>query len=679
MHRKEKTVPAAAGAADDRHGLLVREIQEHDRRYYVDDAPVIADREYDRLFAELREIEERHPELRTPDSPTMRVGGAPAEGFARVRHPRRMYSLDNTYDRAEVGEFFRRVREGLGLDRDPLFVVEPKLDGASMELTYREGVLVLALTRGDGTWGEDVTCNVRTIRSLPLRIPSGGEVIVRGEVFIHRADLDAVNREREAVGEPSFANPRNAAAGSLRLLDARVTAARPLRIHLYEMVSAPEMPASHSGCLVWLAGQGLPTHGLEAICGDQDAVFAALDRFDGLRGSLPFEIDGAVIKLDDLASRKRLGTTARFPRFAVAYKFAAEQVVTRLLDIVVQVGRTGALTPVAVLEPVQLAGTTVSRASLHNEDEIRERDVRVGDQVVVEKAGEIIPQVVGVMPAPEGERGAPFAMPAKCPVCGAPTAREEGAARWRCVNRLACPGQLKAALHYFGRRAAMDVENLGPAVVDQLVDQGLVAEPADLYHLTIEQVAGLERMAKKSAANLVEALERSRGRPLHRLLTGLGIPLVGEVVARQLATRYGSLAGFAAADPEAERAALAEIHGIGARIAEAVADALGDGRFMAAVQKFLDAGIDPRAEQAQQAQGPLAGGSVCVTGTLSRPRTRIHEAIRAAGGEVHTAVRQGTTYLVAGDKVGRAKLDKARSLGTRVISEADLDRLLTGG
>jgi DNA ligase (NAD+) len=590
-----------------------------------------------------------------------------------------MFSLDNTYDRSEVDEFLRRVREGLGRNDDPVFVVEPKLDGASMELIYREGLLALALTRGDGTWGEDVTANVRTLRSLPLRIPAGGEIVVRGEVFIHRADLEAVNREREAAAEPPFANPRNAAAGSLRLLDARVTATRPLRIHLYELVSAPEVPATHSACLRWLAGAGLPTHGLETICRNRDEVLAALDRFDGLRGALPFEIDGAVIKLDDLAAREQLGATARYPRWAVAYKFAPEQAQTRLLGIAVQVGRTGALTPVAVLEPVRLAGTVVSRASLHNEDEIRGLDVRVGDRVVVEKAGEIIPQVVGVVPAPDGERGPPFAMPGTCPACGAPAVREEGAARWRCTNRLACPGQLKAALRHFGQRGAMDVENLGPAVIDQLVDRDLVRDPADLYALTVDRISSLDRMAGKSAANLVQALHESRGRALDRLLTGLGIPLVGAVVARQLAPRYGSLSGFAAADPEVERAELAEIHGIGEGIADAVAGALADPRFMAVVRKLLAAGIDPVAEAGVTADGPLAGRSVCVTGTLSKPRARIHDAIRAAGGEVHTAVKQGTTYLVAGDKVGRAKLDKARALGTEVISEADLERLLGGG
>ncbi len=678
MSPEQKTPLAADESAAARHAWLVREIREHDRRYYIDSAPAISDQEYDRLFAELRSLEDRHRELCTPDSPTMRVGGAPAAGFARVRHPRRMYSLDNTYDRGDVDEFFGRVREGLDHDQDPVFVVEPKLDGASMELIFRGGVLDLALTRGDGAWGEDVTGNVRTIRSLPLRIPVGGEVIVRGEVFIHRADLDAVNRERNAAGEPTFANPRNAAAGSLRLLDPKTTSARPLRIHLYELVSAPEAPSTHFACLAWIAAQGLPTHGLEVACRSRDEVFAALDHFDGLRGSLPFDIDGAVVKLDDLASREQLGATSRFPRWAVAYKFAAEQAVTRLVDIAVQVGRTGALTPVAVLEPVQLAGTTVSRASLHNEDEIHERDIRVGDLVVVEKAGEIIPQVVGALPA-SGARGAPFSMPGACPVCGAPTVRGEGEARWRCTNRLACPGQRKAALRHFGQRAAMDVENLGPAIIDQLVDSGLVGDPADLYSLTAEQIGTLDRMADKSAANLLEALRKSRTSALGRLLTGLGIPLVGEVVARQLAARYESLSVFAAADPEIERTELAAIHGIGPGIADAVAEALADARFMAVVRKFLSAGIDPVAEPSGAPGGPLAGSSVCVTGTLSRPRARIHEAIRTAGGEVHTAVRQGTTYLVAGEKVGRAKLDKARTLGTRVISEAELERLTGGG
>jgi DNA ligase (NAD+) len=662
-----------------RHAELLREIREHDRRYYVEDRPVISDREYDRLFAELVEIEDAHPRLITPQSPTQRVGGQPLDGFVRVRHPRRMYSLDNTYDEQEVREFLRRANEALGSAVRAGFVVEPKLDGASIELIYRDGSLELALTRGDGVEGEDVTSNVRTIRSVPLGIPGTGEVILRGEVFIHQGDLERVNSEREERGEPPFANPRNAAAGSLRLLDPSISAERPLRVFLYELVAAPDLPSAHSSCLEWIAAKGLPTHGLQLICADADQVAGALGEFDRLRGELPFEIDGAVIKVDDLAQRDVLGYTARFPRWAVAYKFEAEQARTRLLDIAVQVGRTGALTPVAVLEPVRLAGTSVARASLHNEDEIRGKDVRVGDTVIVEKAGEIIPQVIGVEPAAAGERGQPFVMPSECPVCGASAHRADGEARRRCTNRLACPGQLKAALRHFAGRSAMDIEHLGPSLIDQLVQKGLVRDPADLYGLAVETVAALERMAEKSAANFVKAVDASRERGLDRLITGLGIPLVGEVAARQLAERFGSLSGLAAADPDVERAELAGIHGIGDKIADSVARALEDERFVGVVRKLLDRGLDPQAAPNADGGGQLTGKSFCVTGTLTRPRAKVHELIRSAGGEVHKAVKQGTTYLVVGDKVGKSKIEKAEKLGTEVVSERDLERLLAGG
>jgi DNA ligase (NAD+) len=663
--------------AAERHARLAAEIREHDRRYYVEDAPVVSDAEYDRLFAELGRIEEEHPELRGPDSPTQRVGAAPAEGFERVRHPLRMYSLDNSYEQPEVEEFLRRAREGTGVE-DLRLVVEPKLDGASLELIYRDGLLAAALTRGDGVEGEDVTSNARTIRALPLSISGPGEVIVRGEVFIHRSELELVNRQREQSGEPPFANPRNAAAGSLRLLDPSITARRPLRIFCYELAAAPEMPSSHAGCLRRLAELGLPTHRLERVCETPERVPEALEAFGRMRAELPFEIDGAVVKVDDLSLRERLGFTARHPRWAVAYKFAAERARTVLEKIEVQVGRTGALTPVARLTPVRLAGTTVSRASLHNEDEIRTRDVRPGDTVVVEKAGEIIPQVVEAIPAPDGERGKPFRMPEKCPVCGAPTAREEDEARRRCTNRLSCPGQLRAALHHFGGRSAMDIEQLGPGVIEQLVERELVRDPADLYSLSAARLAELDRMGEKSAANLAGSIAASRERPLRRLITGLGIPLVGEVAARQLARRYGSLSAMAAADPEAEKEALAEIHGIGPKIAESVAASLSDPRFTEVLRKLLERGLDPRAAEEEENGGPLAGISICVTGKLGRPRGRIHEAIRAAGGEVHTSVKKGTTYLVAGEKVGRNKLDKAREQGTEVIDEQTLEAMLKG-
>jgi DNA ligase (NAD+) len=656
---------------------LVAEIREHNRRYYVDDAPTIDDREYDRLLLELKEIEADYPELMRSDSPTQRVGDAPREGFVRVRHARRMYSLDNTYNEDEVGEFLKRIESGLETDK-VAYVVEPKLDGASIELCYRDGSLVWAATRGDGVEGEDVTSNVRTIRSLPLSIAAKGETILRGEIFIDQEALDEVNLQREARGEAPFANPRNAAAGSLRLLDSRVTAVRPLRIYLYELVSSQKMPGTHSACLDWIGEHGLPVHRLQKPCTSKEEVIEAVRYFDKLRGSLSYEIDGAVIKVDSMESRAKLGYTARFPRFAVAFKFETEKAETLLEGITVQVGRTGVLTPVAELRPVQLAGTLVSRASLHNEDEIRAKDIRVGDTVIVEKAGEIIPQVCGVIPRSEGEIREPFEMPRTCPVCDAQAVREEGEARWRCKNRLGCSGQLKAALAHFARRAAMDIEHLGPSLIEQLVDRELVADPAELFTLTVEQVAGLERMAQKSAANLVRSIVKARGQSLDRLLGGLGITLVGEVAAGMLAQRYGSLSDFFARSPEVERMELAKIHGIGSKIAESVAASLKDEHFVGVLKKFLELGIDPVARLETGSPGALQGKSFCVTGKLGRPRNEIHESIKQAGGEIHSAVKKGTTYLVTGNAVGQTKIKQAQAKGTLVIDEAGLGSMLEG-
>ena len=661
-----------------RHAALTREIEEHNRRYYDQSAPTISDREYDRLFDELKAIERAHPELARPDSPTQKVGGAPATGFARVRHPKRMYSLDNSYGEADVRDFLARVREGAGPDAGAIrYVVEPKLDGASMELVYRGGSLALALTRGDGVEGEDVTANIRTIRGLPCEIPEAGEVITRGEVFIETAALEQINDEREEAGDAPFANPRNAAAGSLRLLDPGAAARRPLRLFAYELVAAPGAPETHAACLDRLASLGLPVHGMQRTCASDDEVLAAIAAFGALRPSLPFDIDGAVIKVDRLELRERLGFTSRFPRWAIAYKFETEKARTRLVDIAVQVGRTGVLTPVAVLEPVALAGTTVSRATLHNEDEIRGKDVRVGDLVIVEKAGEIIPQVVAVVPEEGRARGPAFAMPERCPACGAGVVRADGEARWRCPNRLACPGQLKASLRHFASRPAMEIEHFGPSLVDALVEGGLVRDVADIFGLRAEDLAPLPHMGEKSAKNAIAAIQASRARPLHRLLNGLGIPLVGEVAAVPLAARYRTLSGFIAAQPDAERAELAALYGIGEKIAASIADALADERFVAVLRELVALGIDPPAEGA--ASGPLAGRSFCITGALSQPRHAVQERIRAAGGEIHTAVKRGTGFLVAGADVGKTKLDKARALGTAVIDEAALARLIAGG
>jgi DNA ligase (NAD+) len=658
-----------------RYAELVDALRKHDHLYYVEDAPEIDDRQYDRLFTELKKIEAEHPELIRADSPTGRVGAAPKAGFVRVRHGARMYSLDNTYDEADLEAFLDRVQSGLDRE-DVAYVVEPKLDGASMELTYRDGLLAMAATRGDGVEGEDVTEGVRTIRSVPLSIPERGEVVVRGEVFINREALNDVNTEREANGEPPFANPRNAASGSLRLLDPRMTAKRPLRIFLYELVEARGMPQTHFAALDWIAGQGLPVHGLGKKCTSKEEVVAAARSFQKTRYDVPYDLDGAVVKVDDLEFRGQLGYTSRFPKWAVAFKFEAEQAETTLLGITVQVGRTGALTPVAELEPVELAGTNVARASLHNEDEIRAKDIRVGDRVLVEKAGEIIPQVIQAVPTADRQRGQPFTMPEACPSCGAPAQRESGQARWRCTNRLSCPGQLIASIQHFARRAAMDIEHLGPSLITQLVDGGLVVDPADLYFLTEEKIVALERMAEKSAANLIEAIDASRSRSLDRLLGGLGIPLVGEVAARELASRYHTLAEFHARDADRERDQLADIHGIGPKIAQSVAECLGDERFMAVVGKMLDAGIDSKGIADHPSAGPLCGMSFCVTGKLSEPRNAIHARIKAAGGEIHTAVKKGTTYLVTGRDVGRTKIKKAEALGTVVVDEGKLDELL---
>ena len=659
-----------------KYNELIETIADHDRRYYVEDNPTISDREYDRLFQALKELEAEHPEIRRADSPTSRVGGAPREGFVKVPHVMPMYSLDNTYSEADLGDFFDRVESGLGTSA-VTYIVEPKLDGASIEIVYRDGLLDLAATRGDGEIGEDVTANIRTVPSIPLRISEKGETVLRGEVVIHKEDLASVNRLRAEKGEAPFANPRNAAAGSLRLLDPSVTAERPLRVLFWELAAAPNRPETHGECLAWVRKVGLPSHKLEKRCTDRASAWAAVRELEGLRNDLPYEIDGAVIKVDDLAARSRLGYTARFPKFAVAFKFETEKAVTKLLDISVQVGRTGVLTPVAELEPVQLAGTTVARASLHNEDEIREKDIRVGDRVEVEKAGEIIPQVVRVVQGADGERGAPFQMPDTCPVCGAPAAREPGEARHRCSNRVSCPGQIKAGLQYFASRSAMNIDHLGPAVIEQLVDRGVVSDFADLYTLEVSTLAGLERLGDKSAENLAAAINESRNRSLSRLIVGLGIPLVGESAAEELAARFGSLSAWVERDPETERTALAEVHGIGPKIAEATAAAMADERFQAVLRKFLSLGIDPKHE-GRTGDGALAGRTFCVTGTLSRSRDAVHESIRAAGGTVHKAVSSKTDFLVAGLKVGQAKIKKAEAQGTRVIDEKTLERLIAG-
>ncbi|HEY6878778.1 MAG TPA: NAD-dependent DNA ligase LigA [Polyangiales bacterium] len=659
-----------------RHEQLVRELEQHLHAYHVMDAPTISDAEYDRLFQQLLALEAAHPELVTPHSPSQRVGATPREGFAKYKRPVRMYSLDNAYSEDELREFDQRVRNGLGHDDAAVYVAEPKLDGASIEVVYEHGKLTLASTRGDGETGEDVTANVRTIRSLPLRIAHPEKLTLRGEVVILREDLAQVNELRAARGEELWANPRNAASGSLRLIDPRLTAERPLRVFFYDVVEA--IAPTHAETLAKLKALGLPVHGRDRLCHGIDEVIAFCREFERARFDLRYDTDGVVLKLNDPAERTQLGWTSRFPRWAIAYKFAAERKETRVLSITVDLGRTGALTPVAELTPVKLSGTTVSRASLHNLDYIAGKDVRVGDTVSVEKAGEIIPQVIAVNVALRPEGTVPWTPPTVCPVCATPLKRIEGEAALRCPNA-ACPGRLKAAVFYFTRRTGMDVDGLGRSLIEQLVDAGLIANLADVFALPEhrQRILELERVGDKSVDNLLASIERARtGRSFDRLLTALGIPLVGSVAARLVAERYGNLRTLLDRPPSEVEVELAEIQGIGPKIASSVASFLADPDQRATLERLLDLGVQAETERVEKVTGPLTGVSFCVTGTLSQPRETIHAAILAAGGEVHTAVKKGTTYLVAGDKVGKAKLEAAAKKGAQIIDENRLRELL---
>ena len=659
-----------------RHEVLCEELRRHSHAYYVLDTPTVSDAEYDRLFQELLAIEARAPELVSPHSPTQRVGAEPAEGFEKVTRPVRMYSLDNVYDTDELAEFDRRVREGL--DEAPRYVTEPKIDGASVEVIYEDGLLVQASTRGDGQTGENVTTNLRTLPGLPLRIPERRRLTLRGEVFIYVEDLAAVNELRLERGEPTFANPRNAAAGSLRLLDPRQTAERPLRVYFYDLVE--RYFEHHLEMLAHLADVGLPTHRQERACADIDAVRAFITDFDSLRKELPYETDGVVIKVDSLEHRDLLGFTARYPRWATAWKYAAEQGSSVLRSISAEVGRTGALTPTANFDPIPLSGTTVSRATLHNLDYVAEKDIRVGDTIVIQKAGEIIPQVLRVELAQRPEGALPWTPPSECPVCGTPVVRDEGVAALRCKNP-ACRGRLRAALAHFAGRGGMDIERLGPSLIEQLVDAGLVEDLADVFALPDKRAAllGLERMGEKSVDNVIASVEVARTqRTFSQLLRAYGLPLVGSVASKLIAEQYGDLGTLLAAEPAAVRDELAAIHGIGDKIAESLASALEDPEHRRVWEKLLALGVlavEPQ-KPAPVEGGTLAGMSFCVTGTFERKRSAIHAEIEANGGEVHKSVKKGTTYLLAGASVGKTKMDAAVKKGAEVIDEARYQELL---
>jgi DNA ligase (NAD+) len=672
-------------AARTRHDQLVAEIHAHDYRYYVLDDPSITDAEYDALMSELRSLEAAHHELVTSDSPTQRVGGAVRAQVTKVRREVRMYSLDNAYSAADMTEFHRRI-VGSGLrDGDvPSFTIEPKLDGASIEVIYESGRLMSASTRGDGVEGEEITANVRTIRGVPARIPFTGRLTLRGEVVIYRKDLDALNAERTGAGLEPFANPRNAAAGAVRMLDHREVAKRPLRVVFYQAVEGRAIKATHSETLAWLAEQGLPTHRKHEVT-LWEGVLDAIARIDRARPDYPFETDGAVVKVDSYRQQDVLGATSKFPKWAIAYKFPAERAVTRVNEIVVQVGRTGALTPVAIMDGVQLGGTIVSRASLHNGDQIRELDVNVGDRVIIQKAGEIIPQVVGVAERERPPGSPPFEMPATCPACGTPVVsrlREEGKpelgaeATVRCPNR-ECPAQVMGRILYFASRPAMAIDKLGESLVAQLTSTGLVKDVADLYDLDETKLTGLARMGKKSAENVLTAIAGSRERTLDRLIGGLGIPGIGQVAGRQLAEVAGTLGELISWTEADAREKVGGIHGFGSKMVDAVVGFLKDPAERHILEKLRDRAVGrAQPKHVVASEGPLVGKSFCVTGVLTRKREEVHELLRAAGATIHDSVKKDTSYLVAGDKTGKTKLDQAKKYGVKVISEEEMDALL---
>ncbi len=652
---------------------LHKDIQRYDHLYYVKDQPEISDREYDRLLEQLKGLEAKHPESITPDSPTQRVGGQPAEGFASVVHKVPMLSLDNTYNVEELRDFHNRVVKNLGTE-EVEYVVELKIDGLGVSLFYADGKFVRGATRGDGKTGEDITTNLKTIRSIPLTLPmqkAGYQSLeVRGEVYMDRKGFDALNHQREEAGEAPFVNPRNSAAGSLRLLDSRITASRPLNVWIYALGHF-EGPAfqTHSEMLKKMGELGFRTNPNTRLCRSFDDIQKMIDEWQEKQATLDYDVDGLVIKVNSIAAQNKLGSTNKHPRWAAAFKYEAEEAETVVEDIRVQVGRTGSITPVAELTPVFVSGSTVSRATLHNEDEIKRLDVRVGDKVVIIKAGEIIPKVVRVLKTKGKKRSSPFKMPKTCPECNSKIERPEGEAVWRCVNAT-CPAQLKERLLHFASRNAMDIDHLGTAIVDQLVDNGKVKSFYQLYDLKLEDVSTLERMAEKSAQNLVDAIEKSKQAGLARLVYGLGIRHVGQRVGQILAQTYGSMDALAKAPYED----LETIDEIGPRIAESIREFFGEKHNKKELCKLKQHKL-VMTEAKKAGGGSLSGKQFVLTGTLeSLTRDEAKKKIIEAGGRVTSSVSAKTDYVVAGADPG-SKLAKAQKLGIAILSEKELEKI----
>ena len=654
--------------AAQRIARLRAEIERHDHSYYVLGEPEISDRDYDALLRELADLEAAHPDLADPDSPTKRVAHGLLTGFPTVRHSAPMLSLDNTYSIEELTDFDARVRKLLGAD-EVEYAIEPKVDGVAVHLRYEDGRFVQGLTRGDGERGDEITANLRTIRSIPLRL-RGRDVPplfeARGEIFMETEAFAALNKRREKAGEKTFMNPRNATTGSLKTFDTAEVARRPLQIFIYQVVGAARLGArTHLESLDLAATHGLRVNPDNARAVGFDAVRRFCERWEARHSALPYGADGLVIKANRFAEQDRLGATAKSPRWAIAYKFGTHEAETDLRKIELQVGRTGVVTPVAILEPVTLLGTVVSRATLHNFDDLERKDIREGDRVVIEKGGEVIPKVVRVVPRP-GKRGPAFAVPRKCPVCGEPLTRDPEEAAIRCENLL-CPAQVRRRLVHYASRGALDIEGLGEKTVEQLVDAGLIRDPADLYDLEVNQLVPLEGMAEKSATNLVRAIAGSKSAPLERLVAAIGIHHVGNTVARLLAERFRSLRAIA----EASEQELQSVPGIGPEIAESVASYFGSREGKSLVKRLEERGVKGKPPERREvpSAGPFAGKTFVLTGTLSMPREEAAGLIERAGGKVSSSVSKKTDAVIAGEDAG-SKLTKARDLGIAVWDEA---------
>jgi DNA ligase (NAD+) len=657
----------SAGANPKSEAEGLREaLRRHEYLYYVLDRPEITDAEYDRLMQRLRELEAEHPELITVDSPTQRVGGKPREGFVKVHHSSAMLSLDNVFDADELRAFDRRVRQLLG-SAPFRYVAELKLDGLSMAAYYQGGSFKQGVTRGDGVIGEDVTENARTIRSLPLRIEGGlAEFEVRGEVMMNRKAFERLNAEREEQGLPRFANPRNAAAGSIRVLEPQITAARRLDYFAYFLlVKGAPYYGSHWQSLEALAEMGFKVNPNRRLCADVEELIAFYREWEAKRDSLPYEIDGVVAKVDSIAQQNELGWTAKAPRWAIAFKYAARQAETVVESIEVQVGRTGALTPVAYLKPVEIGGVTVARATLHNEDEIERLGLEMGDSVLIERSGDVIPKIVRVTSHGSGRQ--PFRMPRQCPVCGGRIVREEGEAASRCINT-DCPARLKESILHFASRGVMDIDGMGEALVDQLVDAGLVKSVVDIYRLTVADLMKLDRMGKRSAEKLLANINLSRQLPLPRVLAALGIRFTGKRTAEILADHFGSLDKIAAADREVLQAA----EEVGPKVAESIYQFFREGRNRRLIDGLREAGLQFESKQKRKKPGALAGLTFVLTGTLRNlTREEAQALIENAGGKVTSSVSKHTSYVVAGESPG-SKLEKAQALGIPIIDEEEL-------